>query len=251
MRDSAWTVVPRRASSPHEECQIDVWRGYVYGEFVAFRSGGSDTAVVARSRSFRWPRGQTTVPETPTMVSKLEEFCAQLEAGGWELLDSSVPAVWYGRRFRRARAAVENGASPTFPDEIPAVTGAHARRPAAQVARDHAAATKVRGLGGSRPGASSSRRLWPTTRRRTSATPPTRSRRPRRSSPRRSSSSRPQLCGVADTPAEVARRSRPNRSSPNSWTRNPRRCRQRQRLSRTSKPTITRLPRPSPTRSRP
>jgi hypothetical protein len=79
------------------------------------------------------------------MVSKLEELCARLEAGGWELLDSSLPAVWYGFRFRQARTAVKEGASPTFPYEIPAaVNGVHTRRPAAQ-ARDHAAATEISG----------------------------------------------------------------------------------------------------------
>jgi hypothetical protein len=78
-------------------CEIQVWHGYVKGEFVAVCDGHE----IARSKPFRWRGGGDVPPLTPKVHTALEELCSRLDAGGWELQNTTqTTATWYARFFR-------------------------------------------------------------------------------------------------------------------------------------------------------
>ena len=76
--------------------------------------------------------------DTPPEVAETE----QAEQVALDLEPETVPAA---PAVVEDEQANDNAASSTFPDEIPAVNGVQARRPAAHVARDHAIGTEVEG----------------------------------------------------------------------------------------------------------
>src|SRR5262249_4455522 len=79
------------------EGQIQLWKGYIYAEFVAVVMSDAGVEVVARSKGFRMPkRGDSRQAR-----ECLDDLCMELRLAGWTL-DSSEPGdSWYDHRFSR------------------------------------------------------------------------------------------------------------------------------------------------------
>jgi hypothetical protein len=77
-------------------CEIDVWRGYVYGEFVAVQDR---EWVIARSGGFRWPRREGVPPQSRAAERRLAELCERLSVLGWEYEGVTRKGAWYAVSF--------------------------------------------------------------------------------------------------------------------------------------------------------
>ena len=76
-------------------CEIDFWRGYVKGQFLARLYQVDGDAVIARSDFFR---ARTTPPErTPEAERALAGLLEWLERDGWRAYAAKGP--WYGRWY--------------------------------------------------------------------------------------------------------------------------------------------------------
>jgi len=89
---------PRRRLDPNE-CEVLVWRGYVRSRFYA-RCVGPDGSqiVIAESPAFRFRATDDGAPND-AVRSAHEDLLAELEAEGWEVVDSGTR--WYRTRLRR------------------------------------------------------------------------------------------------------------------------------------------------------
>lgn len=85
--------------------RIDVWVGYVSGEFHAIRTTNEgDEELVAFSPGFRWLRKREGMP--PESGQPLQSFCAlveELEEEGWQRL-ANGRGRWFEQEFVRPRA---------------------------------------------------------------------------------------------------------------------------------------------------
>jgi hypothetical protein len=80
-------------------CEIEFWRGRVYGEFIAVSDG---MWVIGRSSRFRCRRDEGVPPPTPANFRFLEELCDLLRSRGWEPQRAPKGAgIWYARRYSR------------------------------------------------------------------------------------------------------------------------------------------------------
>jgi hypothetical protein len=92
-----------RAHEPRSECEITWWHGRLSGEFIAACFDGLVPIDVIASRPVRWATGHATPPETPRLVTALEELERELKEAGWERIGRGDE--WYSHRFRRRSGA--------------------------------------------------------------------------------------------------------------------------------------------------
>jgi hypothetical protein len=79
-------------------CEIDCWRGYLYGEFVAVRD---HETFVARSASFRWRRREEIPGQSTAAQNRLNELCDRLTGLGWEYEGPRREDAWFALGFCR------------------------------------------------------------------------------------------------------------------------------------------------------
>jgi hypothetical protein len=84
--------------------RIEVWRGYLSGEFLLLGlSGNGPETVLARSRAFRWLGAANGIPPAHgDALATFRAFVAEVERKGWRQIEGD-PETWYGRRFAAPR----------------------------------------------------------------------------------------------------------------------------------------------------
>jgi hypothetical protein len=86
-------------------CEIDAWRGYVYGEFIAIQNRGW---VIARSSGFRWPRRKGVPPQSAAAERCLARLRERLVDLGWEYEGVTRGDAWYAMILCRADHSVRS-----------------------------------------------------------------------------------------------------------------------------------------------
>ncbi|HEY7195974.1 MAG TPA: hypothetical protein VH306_02180 [Gaiellaceae bacterium] len=90
---------------PRDTVRIDVWSGYVSGEFYAVTtSPQGDREIVASSPVFRWLRKREgTPPEKGKPLESFRALVAKLEKDGWQRVGEDDER-WFEQRFSRPAA---------------------------------------------------------------------------------------------------------------------------------------------------